>query len=167
MKSTNNPALLALGPVDSTSTEGDLAIDWGRGNLRLPNGLPVQKPPYGTLTAMDMNAGEIAWQIPIGDTPRVRENPALAGVELPDRLGVTGAPGPMVTAGGLVFLTGGGSVLYAIDKATGEELWSADLGRRGYANPMTYRTRAGRQFVVIASGSGGDARLVAFALPGS
>ena len=91
----------------------------------------------------------------------------LAGVELPERLGVTGAPGPIVTAGGLVFLTGGGEVLYGIDKATGQELWSADLGKVGYANPMTYRTRAGRQFVVIATGSGAGTRLVAFALPES
>ena len=167
VKSTNNPAILALAAVDTTRTEGALGIDRTRRNIGLPNGLPVQKPPYGTLTAIDMNRGEIEWQVPIGDTPEVRENPVLAGVELPERLGVTGAPGPIVTAGGLVFLTGGGDVLYGIDKATGQELWSADLGKVGYANPMTYRTRAGRQFVVIATGSGAGTRLVAFALPES
>ena len=167
VKSTNNPAILALAAVDTTRTEGALGIDRTRRNIGLPNGLPIQKPPYGTLTAIDMNRGEIEWQVPIGDTPEVRENPVLAGVELPERLGVTGAPGPIVTAGGLVFLTGGGEVLYGIDKATGQELWSADLGKVGYANPMTYRTRAGRQFVVIATGSGAGTRLVAFALPES
>ena len=167
MKSTNNPAILALAAVDTTRTEGAFGIDRTRRNIGLPNGLPIQKPPYGTLTAIDMNRGEIEWQVPIGDTPEVRENPVLAGVELPERLGVTGAPGPIVTAGGLVFLTGGGEVLYGIDKATGQELWSADLGKVGYANPMTYRTRAGRQFVVIATGSGAGTRLVAFALPES
>jgi quinoprotein glucose dehydrogenase len=167
VKSTNSPAVLALGAVDTTRTEGRLGIDRTRRSIRLPSGVPIQKPPYGTLTAIDMNRGEIAWQIPIGDTPQVRENPALAGVALPDRLGVTGAPGPIVTAGGLVFLTGGGDVLYGIDKTTGEELWSADLGQVGYANPMTYRTRAGRQFVVIATGAGAGTRLVAFALPES
>ena len=167
VKSTNSPAVLALGAVDTTRTEGRLGIDRTRRSIRLPSGIPIQKPPYGTLTAIDMNRGEIAWQIPIGDTPQVRENPALAGVALPDRLGVSGAPGPIVTAGGLVFLTGGGDVLYGIDKTTGEELWSAHLGQVGYANPMTYRTRAGRQFVVIATGAGAGTRLVAFALPES
>ena len=167
VKSTNSPAVLALGAVDTTRTEGRLGIDRTRRSIRLASGIPIQKPPYGTLTAIDMNRGEIAWQIPIGDTPQVRETPTLAGVALPDRLGVSGAPGPIVTAGGLVFLTGGGDVLYGIDKTTGEELWSAHLGQVGYANPMTYRTRAGRQFVVIATGAGAGTRLVAFALPES
>jgi quinoprotein glucose dehydrogenase len=65
----------------------------------------------------------------------------------------------------LVFLTGGGSVLYAIDKMNGRVLWEHDLGKTGYANPMTYRTRAGKQFVVIATGSGSNAELMAFAIP--
>jgi glucose dehydrogenase len=69
-----------------------------------------------------------------------------------------------VTRGGLVFVSGGGSVFYAIDKATGATRWQADLGRRAYSVPMTYRTRRGRQFVVIATGAGSDAELVAFAL---
>jgi quinoprotein glucose dehydrogenase len=80
-------------------------------------------------------------------------------------LGVAGAPGGIVTRGGLVFITGGGSTLYAIDKTTGATLWQADLGRRAYSVPMTYRTLAGKQFVVIATGSGADAELVAFAIP--
>jgi glucose dehydrogenase len=54
--------------------------------------------------------------------------------------------------------------LYAIDKATGTTLWQADLGRRAYSVPMTYQTRSGKQFVVIATGAGSDAELVAFAL---
>jgi quinoprotein glucose dehydrogenase len=70
-----------------------------------------------------------------------------------------------VTAGGLVFLTGGGDVLYAFDSETGAELWSGDLGQRGYANPMTYRASDGRQYVVIATGRGAGARLMAFARP--
>ncbi len=87
-------------------------------------------------------------------------------MDLPDRLGVSGAPGPIVTAGGVVFLTGGGEVLYAIDSHTGEELWAAELGQVGYANPMTYRTSEGRQHVVIAAGRGAGTRLMAFALGG-
>jgi glucose dehydrogenase len=80
-------------------------------------------------------------------------------------LGVSGAPGGTVTRGGLVFLSGGGSTFYAVDTRDGTIRWSADLGQRAYANPMTYRTRMGRQFVVIATGSGAGTSLQAFALP--
>ena len=75
-----------------------------------------------------------------------------------------GAPGPMVTAGGLVFFTGGADHLFALDKATGEELWAHPLGASSYANPMTYESPAGVQFVVVAVGRGEGNRLVAFAL---
>ena len=165
VKSTNNPALLAIGPSDPTRTEGEYNIDRSRRTLRLDNGLPIQSPPYGTLTAYDLTVGDIAWQVPVGDNASVRDNPALEGVALPERLGVTGAPGPIVTAGGVVFLTGGGDVLYAMDSQTGTELWSGDLGQTGYANPMTYRAGDGRQYVVIATGRGAGTRLMAFALP--
>ncbi len=167
VKSSNQPALLVIGPADPDRTEGTYDVDRSRRRLRLPNGLPIYRPPYGTLTAYDLTVGEIAWQRPIGDTPAIRQNPALDGVDLPDRLGVSGAPGPIVTAGGLVFLTGGGNVLYAIDSQSGEELWAGDLGQVGYANPMTYRTREGRQYVVIATGRGQGTRLMAFALSGA
>jgi quinoprotein glucose dehydrogenase len=70
----------------------------------------------------------------------------------------------MVTSGGLVFVSGGSTGLYALDKETGQELWEADLGEPGYGNPMTYRTRGGRQFVLVAVGKK-DLRLMAFALP--
>ena len=66
---------------------------------------------------------------------------------------------------GLIFATGGGSTLYAIDSRDGSTLWSADLGQNGYAVPMTYRTKAGKQFVVIATGAANGAKLQAFALP--
>ena len=78
---------------------------------------------------------------------------------------VAGAPGPMVTAGGLVFLTGGGDRLYAHDADSGAVLWEAALGADAYANPMTFATRDGRQLIVIATGSGEGAVLKAFALP--
>ena len=76
-----------------------------------------------------------------------------------------GSPGALVTKGGLLFVTGGGRVLYAIDSKTGQTVWEHDLGQIAYANPMTYRDRNGRQFVVIATGAGAQATLVAFALP--
>ena len=125
--------------------------------------IPLIKPPYAYLVAIDLNEGEIAWRVPFGEGSRIiRSHPLLQGVELPDRLGTPGNSGPMVTAGGLVFL--GGEVLYAFDKATGEEVWRGATTFRTSGNPMTYRTASGRQFVVIATGAGPDAALVAFAL---
>ena len=126
--------------------------------------IPLIKPPYAYLVAIDLNEGEIAWRVPFGEGSRIiRSHPLLQGVELPDRLGTPGNSGPMVTAGGLVFL--GGEVLYAFDRATGEEVWRGATTFRTSGNPMTYRAASGRQFVVIATGAGPDAALVAFALP--
>ena len=62
--------------------------------------LPVHKPPYGTLTAIDLNRGEQLWQVPLGDEPSIRNHPLLRGVTLPPLLGVRGAPGPIVTRAG-------------------------------------------------------------------
>jgi quinoprotein glucose dehydrogenase len=134
-----------------------------RGSDSLPP-LPINKPPYGTLTAIDLRTGQHRWQVPVGDDPIVRHHPALKNVRLPPRLGAVGAAGPIVTRGGLVFVSGASNGLYALDKDTGRELWEADLGEPGYGNPMTYRTRDGTQFVVVAVGRK-DARLMAFALP--
>ena len=127
--------------------------------------IPLIKPPYAKLVAIDLNAGDIAWSVPFGEGSRVmRSHPLLRGVELPERLGTPGAMGPMVTAGGLVFLGGGDPYLYAFDAATGEELTRFPTEFRTSGNPMTYRSRTGRQFILIATGAGPDARLVAFAL---
>jgi quinoprotein glucose dehydrogenase len=126
--------------------------------------VPVVKPPWGTLTAYDLTSGEIVWHVPIGDTPAVREHPSLRDVELPP-LGVAGAPGGVATASGLIFLTGGGEELLAVDSETGAVLWSAPLGQPGPSNPMTFRARDGRQYVVVATGLREGASLQAFALP--
>ena len=165
VKASNSPSLLAIAEADPDRIEADWAVDRRRRGLRLDNGLPIIKPPYGTLTAIDLNTGEHVWQVPMGDTPSVRSHEALDGIALPERLGVVGHAGPLVTRGGLVFITGGGETLYAFDAATGEELWAADLGARSNANPMSYRGQDGRQYVVIAVGRGGATKLVAFALP--
>jgi quinoprotein glucose dehydrogenase len=124
----------------------------------------VNKPPYGTLTAIDLGRGELLWQITLGDSPEIRNHPLLEGAALPARLGVAGSPGPLVTRGGLIFVSGGGNVLYALDATDGRELWSHDFGTQVYANPMTYRARDGRQYVVVATGIGENAALVGFAL---
>ncbi len=136
----------------------------GETNAEFMDGVPLNKPPYGHLTAIDLNHGEIVWRIPFGDTPGLRAHAALKGVRLPETLGASGPPGAIVTGGGLVFVGGGDVAFHAIDKASGRELWSAPVGRRTGATPMTYRSRAGRQFVVIAVGAGREASLMAFAL---
>ena len=112
-----------------------------RDSTQRPSSLPINKPPYGTLTAIDLNTGdaEVA-----GAARRHAGDPQQSAIQrilkLPP-LGVAGSPGPIVTAGGLMFVTGGGSTLYAIDSNNGATLWSADLGQGAYAVPMTYRTR--------------------------
>ena len=165
VKATEEPSVLKIAEADRTRVVADYALDFSANrNLNL-DGVPISKPPYGTLTAIDMNAGTLRWQVPVGDRPELRSHPALAGVELPPRLGAPGAPGPVVTGGGLVFLTGGTDVLYAFDVDTGEEVWSAPLEARGYASPMSYEV-AGRQYVAIATGGrSAPAKLQVFALP--
>ena len=132
----------------------------------LPGGLPLISPPYVVLTAINLNKGEIAWKAPLGEgSPAIRNHPLLKGVALPDRLGSPGSlGGAMVTKSGLVFIGGGDSYLYAFDKKTGKEVWRGKIPYANTAVPMTYRTRSGRQFIVIATGAGADNALVAFAL---
>ena len=175
IKATNQPVLYKIvQPNRSDTLDTDYTADLSAQTLRVtipardstqrPLSLPINKPPYGTLTAIDLRTGDEKWTVPLGDTPAIRNNPAFKDLNLP-QLGVAGSPGPIVTAGGLIFVSGGGSTLYAIDSNSGATLWSDDLGQSAYAVPMTYKTRAGRQFVVIATGAASGAKLVAFALP--
>jgi len=166
VKATEGAALFKLAPADTTRVVATWDIDRSLRGATSVEGIPILDPPYGTVTAIDMNRGEIVWQEPVGDDAGVRDHPLLAGVALPERLGVAGAPGPIVTGGGIVFVSGGADVLTALDAATGARLWEGVLPARGYANPMTYATRDGRQFVAIATGGGADGgTLVVFALP--
>ena len=182
LKTTNQPNVVRVAPADRSPANprasevdaqfvGDLSVP----STFVPPGtdasgrpfppLPLLKPPYGHVVAIDLNRGAIAWRVPFGDNPQLREHPALAGVTLPERLGVPGAAGVLATAGGLVFVGGNDLAFHALDLATGRELWTMTMPRRLTGTPMTYRSRAGRQFVVVASSSGADAALVAFALP--
>ena len=135
-----------------------------RGRRRL-GPIPLVKPPYANLVAIDLHRGEIAWKVPFGEgSARIRSHPLLRGADLPARLGTPGNNGPMATASGLIFIGGGEPYLYAFDAATGRELSRTPTELRTSGNPMTYVGRSGRQFVVIATGGGPDAALVAFAL---
>ena len=165
VKSTNQPAIARLKKVDKpVPGEVDAEYVGEQLNTTFHSGLPLLKPPYGHLTAIDLNKGEILWQVPFGDDARLRAHPALKGVKLPDRLGAAGAMGAIVTKAGLIFCGGGDSAIRAIDTRDGTELWSFNLGRRATGTPMTFRTDSGKQMVVIASGNGRDATLTAFAI---
>jgi quinoprotein glucose dehydrogenase len=172
VKSSNQVALARLhvpdrSPANPRADEVDAELT-GLGGAdadSFMNGLPLNKPPYGRLTAIDLNRGTIAWTQTLGDSPALRAHPALKDVKLPDQLGVPGAAGAIVTAGGLVFVGGGDTAFHAIEAKTGRELARIALPRQVTATPMTYRTRAGTQLVLVATGTGADATLVAFGLP--
>jgi glucose dehydrogenase len=173
VKTTNQANLIRVGKPDTSpsnprASEVDAEMTRiGDTNAEFNAGLPLLKPPYGHLVAIDLHRGAIKWRVPFGDTPSLRRHPALKGVELPPALGVAGAPGVIATAGGLVFAGSGDSALHAIDAATGAEVWHWTLGRPVNGTPMTYRAANGRQFVVAATGGGENAALVAFALGGT
>lgn len=128
--------------------------------------LPLLKPPYGHVVAIDLNRGAIAWRVPFGDNPQLRGHPALKDVALPEQLGSAGAAGVLGTAGGLVFVGGNDIAFHALDLSSGRELWRMPLPRRVTGTPMTYRSRTGAQFVLVSTSTGADASLMAFALPG-
>ena len=127
--STTTPGVIGLMPnTDQKASGVDTDYTFGR-TLPTIQGLRLMKPPYGRITAYNMNKGEIAWQIPNGDTPpAVKNNPALKGLTIPK----TGSPsqaGIMVTKT-LVFAgegAGGLAVFHAYDKATGQEIWQTPL----------------------------------------
>jgi glucose dehydrogenase len=139
----------------------------------IPNGrfwdssqYPCQKPPWGTLTAIDLNGGNFRWRVPLG----VMDELVARGIP---PTGTANLGGSIVTAGGLVFVAATNDGRFrAFDKDTGKELWVTQLEASGHATPMTFKgAKKGRQFVVIAAGGGNkynevfsDA-LVAFALP--
>lgn len=110
-------------------------------------GYPAVKPPWGTLNALDLNTGEIVWKVPLG------EFEALTIKGIP-QTGTENYGGPVVTAGGLVFIGGSKDEYFRVfDKKTGEELWKYKLPAGGYATPAVYEVD-GKQYVAIAAGGG-------------
>ena len=129
-----------------------------------PDGYPAIAPPWGTLTAINLDTGEHAWQVPLGEYPK------LAAQGLKDT-GTENYGGPVVTAGGLVFIgaTSFDRKFRAFDKRSGALLWETTLPFSGTGTPATYEV-GGRQFVVTPAGGGKDGGpsggvYVAFALP--
>ena len=127
------------------------------------DGYPAIKPPWGTLSAINLATGKRVWQVPLGDFPELTKK----GIP---KTGTENYGGPAVTAGGLVFIGASrDEKMHAFDKITGELLWEMPLPAGGYATPAVYQA-GGKQFVVIACGGGkigtksGDS-YVAFALP--
>ena len=110
-----------------------------------PDGFPAVKPPWGTLTAIDMNRAAIAWQVPLGDVPG-------SGLK---NTGSENYGGPVVTASGLLFIgaTNYDKKFRAFDARTGKVLWEMTLPAAGNATPAVYQAN-GKQFVVIAAGGG-------------
>lgn len=136
-----------------------------------PDGYPATAPPWGTLTAINLNTGEHAWQVPLGEYPEL----VALGMK---NTGSENYGGPVVTAGGLVFIgaTNQDRKLRAFDKATGALVWETVMPGPGRATPAVYEVN-GRQYIAIALGSVGGGRgaaagtvpangkYVAFALP--
>jgi len=138
-------------------------------------GLPIVKPPYGSISAISLDKGEILWQIPHGDTPDVvRNHPALKGLAIP-RTGQAGIIGTLVTKTLLIAgeaqltTTAGhsrGALLRAYDKTTGMDAGSVLMPAQQTGSPMTYLFN-GRQYIVLAIGGGAyPGELLAFRLPG-
>ena len=134
--------------------------------LAAPNGVPCTPPPFGALTAVDLETGDVKWTVPLG---RVEKFAPLPGS---DRWGSPNLGGSLATGSGVVFA--GGALdrrLYAFDQQTGAELWSFELPAGVHAAPMTYATAEGRQYLVVAAGGHKDLGttlgdwVFAFALP--
>ncbi len=153
----------ALGP-------GAARGPWGMG----PQGLPLVKPPYGRITAYNMNTGDIVWQVANGDTYEwIKTHPALKGLTIP-RTGRADEGGIVVTKT-LAFAGqgcglfrgggGGGPMFYAYDKMTGAVVHELQLPANTCGNPMTYMAN-GKQYIVVAVGAQNfPAELVALSLP--
>ncbi|MEO8258204.1 MAG: PQQ-binding-like beta-propeller repeat protein [Acidobacteriota bacterium] len=163
----------AAAPGGAAPAAAAPAGEGGGGGGLTVRGLPLIKPPYGRITAIDVNKGEIAWQVAHGETPdNIRNHPDLKGLTIP-RTGQTGVIGNVVTktlviAGDRQVTTlpdrPRGAMLRAYDKATGKEVGAVYMPSSQTGSPMTYMVN-GRQHIVVAIGSANfPAELVAFRL---
>jgi quinoprotein glucose dehydrogenase len=170
--SRNAYAISKLSPPDQALDSNLLYMQTPGRNPQMPDGLPLFKPPYSRLTAIDMNTGNHAWMIPTGAGDRVRNNPRLKGLNLGPVGGDITLSGPLLTKTLLIYAltTGGadgGARLVAFDKATGKELASTDLPGAAIGTPMTYSI-GGKQYIAITVNgrtSTDVPELIALALP--
>ena len=162
--SVTTPYLSAL-VHDPKRSEMQYIARGGLGGIGKPMGLPLLKPPYGRITAIDLNTGDDVWMIPNGETPEnIRNNPALKGIDTSKFGGPNRAP--LLVTRTLLF-AGGGTLFRAIDKKTGNVISEIKLPANDTGGPMTYLLN-GRQYIVVAvSGRETPAELIAFALPRS
>jgi quinoprotein glucose dehydrogenase len=127
--------------------------------------MPCQNPPWGQLTGVDVNTGQIKWQVPLGISEELP-----AGQQQTGRINLGS---PMATASGLTFIGATDDGMFrAFDTATGKELWSVKIPGTASNGPVTYRGKNGRQYVAVVATGGNNARapvmsdeVVAFALP--
>ena len=147
----------------------------GRGTRSptMPQGLPLFKPPYSRMTAIDLNTGDHVWMQPLGTGERLRNHPMLRELDLPPLGGDGSRSGPLVTPTMLIYAlttggTAGGPQLLAVDKSTGVPRASVDIPRGAIGTPMTYLLD-GRQYISILAGttSDGPPRMSTFVLDGS
>jgi quinoprotein glucose dehydrogenase len=137
-------------PGDSSGNQIGTPYRMSRGMLASPKGLPCNRPPWGSLAAIDLASGEQRWQVPFGQVPE------LATVDGSEQWGSPNMGGSIVTAGGLIFIGAAmDDYLRAFDLESGKELWKGRLPAGGQATPMTYMVN-GKQFVVIAAGGHGN-----------
>ena len=156
--------------IPGTSRDPNSTVAWvtvGPGGVGGPQGLPLYKPPYGRITAIDMNTGEHLWWIPNGDTPEsIKNHESLQGVDLP-RTGTRSHATALVTRTLLMYGEGRRArpLFHAVDKRTGKELGVVELPAPTMTAPMTYM-HDGKQYIVMAIGSGDHpGSLVALRLP--
>ena len=139
----------------------------GPGGIRGPQGLPLLKPPYGAITAIDLETGDHLWRIPNGDTPaNIKNHRALRGLDIPNT-GKNAHANILTTKTLLIYGEGRGQepILHAVDKMTGVEIGRVELPATTNTAMMSYM-HDGRQFIVLAvAGAGVEAELVALALP--
>lgn len=165
IKGCSAPRLVPGVSVDSASDVAWVSV--GPGGVGGVEGLPLFKPPYGRITAIDLNSGDHLWWIPNGDTPdAVRNHPMLQGVEV-GRTGAGTHATPMVTRTLLIYGEGRGGrpLLHAVDKRTGAELGTVDLPGPTMTAPMTFVHRGVQYIVSAIGGSNVRAGLVALRLP--
>jgi quinoprotein glucose dehydrogenase len=162
------------GPTGTGAAAAPPARGGEGGGRTLVQGLPIVKPPYGLLSAINLDKGELTWQVPHGDTPDVvRNHPLLKGMNIP-KTGQNGAVGLVVTR--TLVIMGDpqvttmpdrprGAMLRAYDKATGKEVGAVYMPAQQSGSPMTYMLN-GRQYIVVAvSGGAYSGEYIAFALP--